>query len=228
LFEEGCEEKVMRPGPSNFNGLLIGWCSAVERPSEEVGSSDQDKAMTDREKSKPVEEKIKVVASACDSAAKHYDDYARTFVALDAKAQGTATTSGIVLAALATFFKDGDVSGLVRANHCWLLLVLAVPITALSAIVTSLWGARITEVVMPFDAPEQIADAEVVLGVDNENFTQNHVATFYQRRLEHWKEAFDSIATVMDLKAKKISIGQGFMFASLVLLIVIFVVVLVR
>ena len=59
--------------------------------------------MTADEQERCVQQKIAVLINACDVAAKHYDDYYKGFVALDGKAQGIATISGLVLAAIAAF-----------------------------------------------------------------------------------------------------------------------------
>jgi hypothetical protein len=210
----------------SIKGLLSGLCSTVETNSQ-IDNPARPPVMSGQPDG-PLDEKITILASACDSAAKHYDDYAKSFVALDAKAQGAATISGIILAAFAAFFKDGDVAALAKTNHWWLFLILPVPITALTTVALSIWGAWIAEVTVPFDAPGQIADAETVLAVDDEAFSKNHVVTFYQKRLNHWKEAFESIVPVIGRKALRIQIGQGFMLTSLLLLLVLFVVVLLK
>jgi hypothetical protein len=210
----------------SIKGLLVGLWSTVE-PNLQTDTPARPPAMSVQPDG-PVDGKIKILASACDSAAKHSDDYAKSLVALDAKAQGAATISGIILAAFAVFFKDGDVAALAKTNHCWLFLILPVPIAALITVALSVWSAWIAEVTVPADAPGQIADAETVLAVDDGSFSKNHVVTFYQKRLNHWKEAFESIVPVMGRKALRIQIGQGFMLTSLLLLLVLFVVVLLR
>jgi hypothetical protein len=211
-----------------ITGLVIGWCSTIDDTRENHECSHRGGTVAEVESDDSVDQKISIMVSACDSAAKHYDDYARTFAGLDTKAQGVTTVSGIVIAAVVSFFKDGGVVGLVKANHWWLVLILSVPITALIAIFISLWGSRVTEFVMPFDAPTAIADAETVLQTDAQEFSRNEIVTYYQGRLDHWKEAFESIASVTEQKAIMVARGQGVMFVSLVLLSVLFVVVLAK
>ena len=54
--------------------------------------------MTPEELKNCEKDKVSVVMNACDVAAKHYDDYYKGFVALDGKAQGIATISGLAYA----------------------------------------------------------------------------------------------------------------------------------
>ena len=53
---------------------------------------------------------------ACDSSAKQYEDLHKTFVALDAKAQTTATASGVVLAAVVAFVNAGKLTTVLAAG----------------------------------------------------------------------------------------------------------------
>ena len=63
--------------------------------------------MTSQEESGQAKQMIAVLVDACANAARHYDSSHKGFVALDAKAQGVASVSGLVLAAIAAFSRDG-------------------------------------------------------------------------------------------------------------------------
>jgi hypothetical protein len=188
--------------------------------------------VTAEELKKCAQEKSAVLINACDLAAKHYDDYYKAFVALDGKAQGVATISGLVLAAIAAFLKDGRVPILAQRGYLWMFLILAAPVTALLAVIISLWGAKVTEIVEPFDAPNRISEAEELAKLDCDQFTQGHVVNYYLMQLERWRECLGGtgntrgIKDSVDDKARCVLIGQRLMIAALALLIVLFATVL--
>jgi hypothetical protein len=173
-------------------------------------------------------DKVAVALNACETAAKHYEDYGGAFTTLDGKAQATGIISGLVLAAVAAFFKDGKAPAIVSGKHCWIFLVLAPPVLALAAVITSLLGARVTEVISPFDSPEQIREAKNLADVDCVEFSQEHVLDYYRARLEHWLKALEGIRLVVRGKAKWILWCQRLMIASLVFLLVLYIVVLFK
>jgi hypothetical protein len=173
-------------------------------------------------------DKVAVALNACDNAAKHYDDYCKTFTSLDGKAQATAAVSGLALAAIATFAKDGRTSVLVTSAHGWIVIVLGAPITALASVIICLFGARVTEVVVPFDSSEQIREAKNLADLDCGEFSQEHVLDYYRARLEHWITALESIDSVVKRKACWILGGQIAMIASFVFLLVLYTVALLK
>jgi hypothetical protein len=177
---------------------------------------------------KCVQGKVALAKDACDSAAKHYDDYYRSFASLDGKAQATATISGLVLAAMAAFVKDGRVSALVHSGHWWILMPLAPPVFSLASVIMSLVGAKVTEIVVPFDSPEQIREAKNLAKLPCTEFSQEHVLDYYRARLEHWIQAVESIAKAVESKASWILRGQIAMIAALVALLALYIVVLLK
>ena len=177
---------------------------------------------------KCMRDKVAVALNACDNAAKHYDDYYKSFTALDGKAQATAAVSGLVLAAIAAFAKDGRSSVLVSSAYCWIIVVLGAPAAALASVIICLVGARVTEVVVPFDSPEQIREAKNLADLGCDEFTQEHVLDYYRARLEHWITALGSIELVVKRKARWILRAQIAMIASLVLLLILYTATLLK
>ena len=177
---------------------------------------------------KCLRDKVAVALNACDNAAKHYDDYYKGFAALDGKAQATAAVSGLVLAAVAAFLKDGRVPALVSCSRWWILLILASPISALISVILALIGAKVTEVIVPFDSPEQIREAKDLAELDCGEFSQAHVLNYYRARLEHWINAIESIQSVVERKSCWILTGQIAMIVALVSLLVLYIVTLLK
>jgi hypothetical protein len=207
--EKGCEE----------SGCKEGGKKVTKGGSPNDGPDSLDKCMRD---------KVAVALNACDNAAKHYDDYYKSFTALDGKAQATAAVSGLVLAAIAAFAKDGRASVLVSSGYGSIVVVLGAPIAALTSVIICLFGARVTEVVVPFDSPEQIREAKNLTDLDCDEFSQEHVVNYYRARLEHWITALESIESVVKRKACWILGGQIAMIASLVFLLVLYTVTLLK
>jgi hypothetical protein len=173
-------------------------------------------------------DKVAVALNACDNAAKHYDDYYKSFTALDGKAQATAAISGFVLAAIAAFAKDGRASVLVSSAYASIALLLGAPIAALTSVIICLFGARVTEVVVPFDSPEQIREAKNLADLGCDEFSQEHVLDYYRARLEHWITALGSIESVVKRKAWWILRGQIAMIVALVFLLILYTVTLLK
>jgi len=181
---------------------------------------------------KCTQEKVAVLINACDVAAKHYDDYYKGFVALDGKAQGVATISGFVLAAIAAFLKDGRVPTLAQSGSGWICLIMAAPCAALMGVIISLWGARVTEIVEPFDALGRISEAGDLAKLDCTQFSQDHVMNYYSDQLERWRECIQGLGATpgirqsVEKKAGYVLWGQRCMIFSLCLLTILFGVIL--
>ncbi|HEX4576278.1 MAG TPA: hypothetical protein VH117_02910 [Edaphobacter sp.] len=185
---------------------MIGWTRQIKcEPDRAEADADID--------NKCIRDKISIAVSACDNAAKHYDDYAKSFIALDTKAQATAVISGLILASVAAFVKDGRVAAL-HGSQWWILLFLAAPIAALLAVIISLLGSHIREVTVPFDAPAQIHDVQNLTALDCTEFSSDDVLIFHQERLKHWSAALTNVRDVMEDKATWVARGQKAMILS--------------
>jgi len=184
------------------------------------------------EPEKCAREKVPVLINACDVAAKTYDDHYKGFVALDGKAQGIATVSGLVLAAIAAFLKDGRVPALAKSGWWWIILIMAAPLAALMAAVISLLGAQVSSFIEPFDAPGRITEAEDLARLDCAQFDQERVLSYYLAQLERWRECLEGtekmvgIKKSVERKAAYVLCGQRLMILALFLLMVLFAVIL--
>jgi hypothetical protein len=171
-------------------------------------------------------DKVALLIDACEVAARHYEDYWNAFANLDAKALGVATIGGIVLAAVVAFLKDGRAPAFAQGNCLLMLLILAPPVFALAAIISSLFGAKVTEVVEPFDAPERMREARDLAGLDCDEFSTKHIVDYYRDQLNHWSKAIADIKAVVATKGKRVFLGQAFLIAALSSLVVVFFVYL--
>lgn len=177
---------------------------------------------------KCLREKVGVATAACDNAAKQYDDYYKGFVALDGKSQSAVTISALVLAAVATFVKDGRIPVLISSSRWWIVLILVAPVSALISVIFALVGSKVTEVVVPFDSPEQIREAKDLAQLGSDEFSQAHVLNYYNARLEHWIGALESIEYVSVGKARWVLRSQMSMLFSLVCLLALYMVILLK
>jgi len=173
--------------------------------------------------------KLSLVQSACDSAAKQYDDYYKSFQAFDGKAQGTATISGFILAAVVAFIDAKQFDRLLMGQRIYnYVFVLLPPLFALFGVIASLIASRVRDVTVPFDAVEQIREAGDLADLPYEQFSKEHVFDYYLARLRHWQEAVGGIADEVELKAKWVKRAQLLMVSSLGFLLILFMVTFLK
>lgn len=177
---------------------------------------------------KCLRDKVEVATDACDNAARQYEDYYKGFAALDGKSQATTTVSGLVLAAIAAFVKDGRIPVLANSSHWWIFLILAPPVLALMSVICGLIGAKVTEVIVPFDSPEQIREARDIAQLECEEFSQTNVLNYYSARLDHWIGALESIESRVTQKATWVLKSQIAMLFSLAFLLALYVTTLLK
>ena len=171
-------------------------------------------------------DKIALLIDARDAASKQYEDYSNAFVNLDTKASAAATIAGLVLAAVVAFLKDGQAPAVARGNCFYMIMIVASPVLALAAIVASMFGAKVTEVVEPFDAPERMREAKNLAEIGCDEFSQQHIIDYYRAQLDYWSKAIEDIRKVVATKAKRVLYGQAFLIAALAILVLVFVVFL--
>lgn len=166
---------------------------------------------------------VSVTAAACDSASKQYDDYYKTFSALDTKAQGAATVSGILLASVVAFVNAGRLSTLLSSvGGCGHVLVLSPAISALATIVMSFVAAKVTKITVPFAADEQLEEAGNLADLPPAELSKDHLLSYYRDRLAHWREALKSIAAGVERKASLVLWTQALLgFTALLLLVLL-------
>jgi len=182
--------------------------------------------MTPDQTEKCERDKVALLTDACDAAAKHYEDYWNAFANLDSKAVAVATIGGIVLAAVVAFLKDGQAPSFTRGSCLLMALILAPPLFALTAVIVSMFGAKVTEVVEPFDAPERMREAKDLAELSCDEFSGQHVVDYYRAQLDHWSKAIGDIRKVVAAKANRVLIAQVALIAALVFLVALFVVFL--
>lgn len=169
-------------------------------------------------------DKIALLIDACETAAKHYQDYSDAFANLDTKASAIATIGGIILAAVVAFLKDGRVPAEAQRNYLFMMLIVASPVLALVAIIFSMFGAKVTEVVEPFDAPERMREAKNLAELDCDEFSPQHIIDYYRAQIDHWTKAIEDIKDVVRVKGNRVLYGQRVLIAALTVLVLVFVV----
>jgi hypothetical protein len=177
--------------------------------------------MTDRAMQR-VEALIAIAETACDNAAKQYDDYYKTFTALDGKAQSTATVGGIVIAAVVAFVNAGKLDGLVgNRSGSGYLLIFSPAAAALAAVVISFFASKVVEVILPFAADDQAEEVGDLADLPAEELSKEHVLSYHRARLQHWKEVLDNIHSAVDQKAGWVWCGQIVLVFSLCCLLLL-------
>jgi hypothetical protein len=180
--------------------------------------------MTDYTEDQRTEALISIAQAACDSAAKHYDDYYRSFAALDGKAQSTATVSGVVLAAVVAFMNAGRLTPLLSTwGGCGYFLVLSPAIGALLAVVMSFLASRVMDITVPFAAADQIKEAEDLARLPPNELSREHLLGYQHARLSHWKEALSDIDSGVRKKARLVFWAQILLVLTLLSLLTLFI-----
>jgi hypothetical protein len=165
-----------------------------------------------------------IAESACDSAARQYDDYYKSFAALDGKAQSTATLGSAVLAAVVAVMNGGRLSGFLSNDHpCRYLLVTAPAVGALLTVIVGFYATRVTEITVPFAADEQIEEVEDLVRLPADELSKGHVLNYHRARLTHWKEALSGMSSAVSTKAKWVLCGHVLLVITLFLLLALFV-----
>lgn len=177
--------------------------------------------MMDEEKCE--REKLTLLINACDVAAKQYEDYWNAFANLDEKAVAVATIAGIVLAAVVAFLTEGKAPAFAQQSWLHTALILEPPLLALVAIISSLLGARVRELVGPFDAHARIEEAKLLGELKCDEFSLRRVINYYNEQLKLWSKAIKSIGEAVGAKADRVEFGQWYLIASISFLVVLFV-----
>jgi hypothetical protein len=180
--------------------------------------------MTDYTEAQHADALISIAQTACDSAAKHYDDYYKSFAALDGKAQSTATVSGVVLAAVVAFMNAGQLRPLLLGRgSCGYFLVLSPAIGALLAVLVSFAASKVMDITVPFAAADQIKEAEDLAGLSQDELSREHLLSFHRARLNHWKDALADIDSGVRKKAVLVLWAQILLVVTLFFLLSLFI-----
>jgi hypothetical protein len=183
-----------------------------------------EKTMTPYTDDQRLDALISIAQNACDNAAKHYDDYYKSFAALDGKAQSTATVSGVVLAAVVAFMNAGRLSPLLSTKgDCGYVLVLSPAIGALLAVVVSFAASKVMDITVPFAAADQIKEAEDLARLPPNELSREHILGYQHARLSHWKDALSDIDSGVRKKARLVLWAQVLLVLTLFSLLTLFI-----
>jgi hypothetical protein len=160
-----------------------------------------------------------VARHAAEQAAAQYEDYFRTFMALDGKAQAAATVAGVALASVVAFIKPEHLKASVAACGIWGYALVALPgIGALATILLSIRAVRVTEMTIPYAAADQIGETEDLLQLDPAELTGGHLLDFQRARLRHWKKALEDVRKAVEHKAQRVAQAQKALVVTITLL----------
>ncbi|MGJ7575038.1 hypothetical protein ACSFBX_31265 [Variovorax sp. RB2P76] len=149
----------------------------------------------------------KMAETVTDSAAKQYDDYSKTFVALDGKAQAVITAGGVLLGVIVALANAGKLNGFLTAG--WFVLVLLPIAAALVAMVCGVLASRVAKVSVPFDVDRQIKEFnDLRNSKSDDKIEQEDLIGFHVQRHLQWKESLKSMATAISSKGKSIHLAQ--------------------
>lgn len=178
----------------------------------------------------PEEVLQKVAEAATDSASKQYDDYTKTFVALDSKALAAGTGGGVLLGVIVALANSGKLGKLLESGEGWIVWASFLPIlAAVLGMVLGVLGAKVKNVNVPFDAVQQIKEFDGLLRVDkaaqtrNVNETQDgrvsHVDLlgFHVQRHNQWALSLASMDKAVKSKGRYVLAAQWCLLAATVL-----------
>jgi hypothetical protein len=165
----------------------------------------------------------KIAEAATDSAAKQYDDYSKTFVALDGKAQAASTSAGVLLGVIVALANAGKLNQLFEDGG-WTILLLLLPIlAALTAMVLGGMASRVAKINVPFDAERQIKEFDDLRGLKpEEQIGQEDIIGFHVLRHKQWKESLAGMADVLSRKGSLVHRAQWAVLSAAVLTVLVF------
>lgn len=171
----------------------------------------------------------KVAEAATDSAAKQYDDYSKTFVALDGKAQAASTAGSVLLGVIVALTNAGKLNVLIK-DSAWYLLLLALPVlAALCAMLLGFKASRVAQVNVPFDADQQIKEFNNLYAVTSrDEIDQENLIGFHAGRHRQWQISLGNMAEAVANKGKLVGWAQAATLACAVLTVVVLMVAAIR
>jgi hypothetical protein len=152
---------------------------------------------------------ITASVTACDNAARQYDDYGKTFSALDTKAQAVVTMGGVILAAIVTLTNSGRLGNLVAASSGLVITlgVLTICLT-IACMALGFYASRVMPVSVPFAAHDQIQEVDDLLQLPAEEVSKEKLLGFHAARMKHWKVSLRNIAHAVERKAFLVRCAQ--------------------
>lgn len=166
----------------------------------------------------------KVAEAATDSAAKQYDDYSKTFVALDGKGQAASTVGSVLLGFIVAMANSGKFNA--QLKDPVFLLVLALQIgAALYAILFGVLASRVRLVHVPYDAEAQIEEFKNLYAA-RADVAQSNLIAFHASRHKQWKKSLESMSQAIESKGCRVGHAQWAAVACAVLTVTALVVAL--
>jgi uncharacterized membrane protein len=170
---------------------------------------------------------LTIAKDACKSAEAQYDDYYRSFVGLDGKAQAAGTVAGVVLAALFAYVNASHSVSISNpppiASH---ILLIGCAVGALLTVVVSVISMRVRDAVMPFAATEQITEAEDLAALPAAEISSERVLRYYRGRLNHSKLALGDMSKHISIKGRWTLGTQIILIVTLAILLALFLVII--
>lgn len=159
---------------------------------------------------------ITASVAACDNAAKQYDDYGKTFGALDTKAQAVVTMGGVILAAIVTLTNSGRLGGLMAASSGPVIAlgVLTICMT-LACMALGFYASRVMPVSVPFAAHDQLQEVDDLLQLPAAEVSKEKLLGYHAARMKHWKVSLKNIAQAVERKAALVRVAQWGIVATL-------------
>ncbi|MBX3624795.1 MAG: hypothetical protein KF892_07275 [Rhizobacter sp.] len=170
--------------------------------------------------STPEEKRLDILitasVAACDNASRQYDDYGKTFTALDTKAQAVVTMAGVILAAIVTLTNSGRLGQLVGSSSgpVVALGVLTICMT-LVCMALGFYASRVTPVSVPFAAHDQIQEVDDLLHLPADEVSKEKLLGYHAARMKHWKASLANIAQAVERKAVLVRAAQWGIVATL-------------
>jgi len=163
-----------------------------------------------------VRSRLELVTDALRSASDHYGILVSRFATLDTKAQGAATVAGGLLAASVAFvgqtlFKE-TLKAYPRAHCCFLGLGLFV----LMALLSTAGVLKTRPLRSPYRADLVIQEVEDLIGLNDNERTDDLVFNLYQRQLSRWRAALTDVATAVASKSQMLFVAHACIAAAAV------------
>ena len=169
-----------------------------------------------RDQSDATTQKCALLDAARDNAGKHYDDLFRTFIALDTKAQNTATIAGVQLGAILAFFHKGALEVLVALYGATVLAVAVfIPLLLLLVVGACVWAMKVADAPEPFDARNEIVALRSLVALPDSEFTPLTRLNHLSEHLEFWRNCVDEMTGVTSRKAESVQACQYVMLLGL-------------
>jgi hypothetical protein len=167
---------------------------------------------------------LEVLRDACESAGAQYDDYYKSFIGLEGKAQVAGTVGYVVMGAVAAFVNASHPTGFLPTDTpCVREMVTFGPAAlALITVILSLSVLWVRSTVIPYAALEQIEEVEDLAKLPDDSVSAERIANYYRGRLQHLRDALNDIQKAVETKGSRLLVTQISLLVTLSSLLVLF------